>query len=300
MKKISLIDAKRSITMFPIDQDLEDSYDQLITNMVDTMIDSVQGIDTIEGLKSYIKSNSSSIESIVTLLGISKEKVKRVISSIRLSKGYTFETEWDYGALRRGMLEDDNLMKEICELFINGYNNEQYKNIVPKFILDDFRIDTNTMARLQNRDHLIKLIKSTITTEYNSKCGTAYATRLYDEICYIAEKEGLICELYDNIPGTNIQNVRAIQYNDKYIVIMNNFCLTTSSGQTAYYNTKIQPLWGEAVNHPNIILVNILDGAGWIGRTADFNKIYYACHYFLTLNTISNLSQIINEFLINQ
>ena len=46
----------------------------------------------------------------------------------------------------------------------------------------------------------------------------------------------------------------------------------------------------------NIIVINILDGAGWVGRAADFRKIYADCNYFLNLKSLDKLNDIITEF----
>jgi hypothetical protein len=49
-------------------------------------------------------------------------------------------------------------------------------------------------------------------------------------------------------------------------------------------------------NDSNIMMINILDGAGWIGRGSDCKQIYYNCHHFLNLKMIHKLEQIIVEF----
>ena len=46
----------------------------------------------------------------------------------------------------------------------------------------------------------------------------------------------------------------------------------------------------------NVAVLNILDGAGWIGRASDFKKIFADCNYFLNLKTIDKLNDIISEF----
>ena len=79
-------------------------------------------------------------------------------------------------------------------------------------------------------------------------------------------------------------------------LINHHFYLTTSSSQTNYYNDVIQPKYAKAQSMPNVNVLNILDGAGWIGRAADFKKVFADCNYFLNLKSIDKLNDIIKEF----
>lgn len=90
--------------------------------------------------------------------------------------------------------------------------------------------------------------------------------------------------------------VTLIEHNNKYIIINSSFYLTTSSTQTKYAD-NITAMRSSLQCKNNIKMVNILDGAGWIGRSADYIKVYNDCDYFLTLKTISELKDIIDEFL---
>lgn len=46
----------------------------------------------------------------------------------------------------------------------------------------------------------------------------------------------------------------------------------------------------------NYLLVNILDGAGWVARGADYQKIHTDCNYFLNLANINKIETIITEY----
>lgn len=93
MSKISQREALRTTSMFLCDSDIEAYYENLLNSQVIELKHTLQGIGTIEGLKKYVRSEKKSIDNILILLGISIEKFKRVVSWIRLSKGYTFDSE---------------------------------------------------------------------------------------------------------------------------------------------------------------------------------------------------------------
>ena len=294
MSKISQREALRTTTMFLCDSKIESYYTKLLNTQVAALKSALKDIGSIIGLKQYILAEKNSIDNILTLLGISKEKFKRVVSWIRLSKGYTFDSEWDSSSLRTKMINDSRLMDEFCELFINGYISPKFTPIVPHFILQDFRIDNEVMRRLQSDDFIRNLVKDKVTTEYNTKYATLYVNTLHSKIKEITLKHGIKFGIM-KIPNYLTEEL-VITYADKYLVINHHFLLTTSSSQTRYYEDVIQPKYAKAQGLPNVSILNILDGAGWIGRSSDFKKIYADCNYYLNLKTIDKLNDIISEF----
>lgn len=294
MSKISQREALRTTTMFLCDSKIEAYYENLLNSQVRALKDTLQGIDTIEGMKLYIRLEKKAIDNILTLLGISVEKFKRVVSWIRLSKGYTFDSEWSPSSLRTKMIEDSRLMDEFCELFISGYVSPRFASIVPRFILHDFRIDNEVMSRLKSDDYVRNLVKDKITTEYNTKYSDLYTKTLHSKINEIASNYGVVFGKM-HIPDFS-QEEFALVYSGKYIIVNHHFYLTTSSSQTDYYKNVIKPKYSRARDFDNISVLNILDGAGWIGRASDYKKIFADCNYFLNLKTINLLNNIISEF----
>lgn len=294
MSKISQREALRTTSMFLCDSDIEAYYENLLNSQVIELKHTLQGIGTIEGLKKYVRSEKKSIDNILILLGISIEKFKRVVSWIRLSKGYTFDSEWTPTSLRNKMINDDQLMDEFCELFISGYVSEKFSSIVPRFILRDFRIDDEVMKRLTSDDYVRNLVKDKVTTEYNTRYSDLYTKTLLTKIEGIAHKHGIEFGKM-RIPNYSPEEM-ALSYTGKYIVVNYHFYMTTSSSQTDYYDLTIKPKYEKAREMDNVVILNILDGAGWIGRSSDYKKIYADCNYFLNLKTIEKLNDIIIEF----
>lgn len=293
--KISQRDAIRETTMFLIDNSIEERFEKQIKSEIEKYKDSMLDISKAEGLKTFIKSDKNSIKRLITVLGISGERFKRVVSLIRVHKGYTFDTEWNETKLQSELVNNAQLMEEFCELFLNGRNLQKYQDFIPKFILDDFCIDTDVIARICNEDILRKLIKGSYSSGYNKDYSDAYAALIESKLKSMSERYGL---KYENRSLENVwkEPMHLIGNTEKYIIVNFQFNLTTSNQQTTYAEKVISPIKSACRGNDNIIVVNILDGAGWVARSSDYKKIYNSCDYFFTLNTLDNLENIIKDF----
>ena len=108
MKKIKQLDAIKSTTMFLIDEEIEAKFKEQTTESAEFLKEAMAHIDTKEGLSTFIRNNKESIEMLITVLGISGEKLKRVVTMLRVQKGYTFASEWDEKRLQK---ENNNVKK---------------------------------------------------------------------------------------------------------------------------------------------------------------------------------------------
>jgi len=135
MGKLSKNEALKSITMFLIDEKTEAKYQKKIATELQEYQNSMLSIATKEGLEEFIRSDENAIERLTTILGLSGERFNRVISTIRVQKGFLFTTEWSDSALRNSLLENQTWMDEFCELLLNGRNLPKYQAIIPSFTL---------------------------------------------------------------------------------------------------------------------------------------------------------------------
>lgn len=292
-QKIKVKDAIRTTTMFLNDASIEQRYERIISSQIEAY-KQMADISTREELEQFIRSNSDSVKMLITLLGISTEKFKRVVTMLRVEKGYTFDSEWDEARVRRELCEKNDLMEEFCELFINGYNIERYKEKIPHFVLQDFRIDKDIIDRLCNEDMLRKLTKSSVTSKYNKDYSNYYADKIQEYLRTISAKYGLRYE-YGIIEGFSGDHLHSITNTEKRIIVNYQFNLTTSKGQTDYASKTIYPIWHKSRERGDFIVVNMLDGAGWVARSADYKKVHMYCDYFLNLNTLNQIEDIIKQ-----
>lgn len=294
MDKLSKNDALRSITMFLIDKKIEEKYQNKIAEELREYQDSMLEIATKDGLEEFIRKNENAIERLITILGLSGERFNRVISTLRIQKGFLFTTEWSDSGLRNSLLENQTWMDEFCELLLNGRNLPKYQALIPSFTLNHFHIDADVIARICSDDVLGRLIKASCNTKYNKEITSAYARCVDERIRSIIEKFGLH---YESISLPEIQNepYNLIHDTEKYIMVNYQYSVTTGKGQSDFAD-KLTNLRRLLRGKENIKMLSLLDGAGWLVRGSDWNEVYDCCDYFLTLNTLDQLESIVKEY----
>lgn len=294
IKKIKIEEAIRSTTMFLNDTAIENRYETAITTQI-AVYKKMADISTREGLETFIRSTPDSISMLITLLGITGEKFKRVVTMLRVEKGYTFDSEWNEARVQKELCEKPDLMDEFCELFLNGCNIDKYKEKIPHFVLQDFRIDKEIIDRLCNDDMLRKLTKSSVFSKYNKEYSNLYAEKIQNKLKELSSKYGLHYE-YGAVDGLSKENLHVITNTEKSIVVNYQFNVTTSKSQTDYADDTIYPVWQKSRQKKGtIVIVNLLDGAGWVGRASDYKKVHMYCDYFLNLKNINQLEDIIKQ-----
>ena len=293
-EKISYDDLIKTITMFWIDRDLEDSISKEVNAAVSSLSTKLTKIDTKDGLKEYIASDKDSLGKILSLMEISEEKFKRIISMLRRERKYTFSTEWSLEKTRTMLLANTSLMEDVCELLMNGANSERYRRKIPDFYRESFKIDSSTMARLTDSAELARLAKSRIDVKYNNSVAGIVIRKVEDAVKLTCDLEGLTYVKNKNIIAFDKSFLFTIpDVNNPKIVIDCSYNITTSSTQSKYAE-KIKDTRKQIKEHGRaVLIVNVLEGAGWVGRQSDFKTIYDNSDYTLNLANIGILDQII-------
>lgn len=297
MEKIKLVDALKTTTMFLIDQTIEDSFEKEIEETISEYRSKMSNIADMDGLARFVKSERESISMLETLLGISGEKIKRVVTMLRVMKGYTFDTEWDERRIQKELTSNNALMKEFCELFVNGKNMSKYQALIPNFILQDFKIDVDTIGRLSSEEFMRSLIKARMIAGYSSQYSQVYDKLIKNSLEPLALKEGL--ELQQKVFTNTHSPCYVITDKRKRIIFTYSFQSTTSNNQNKFADNHVSPIYESSRTEDYTLVVNILDDAGWIGRSTAYKKIYHDCDYFLNLQNIGQVEQIIDNFFNN-
>ena len=291
----------KSTGMFYIDPALETAIEQEVKLATDTLWSRMKGIATLDGLKQYIKDDPESLDNLISLMNISSEKFKRVVTTLRLEKGHSITGEWDLAKIRSMMIERPAFMDEICDLLTNGANNPKYQKLIPPFYLENFVIDSSTIARLANPDDLRRLIKKGVEGRYNNQIGSSYYKAVETAISKMCFAEGLTYVTNKHIPLIGRTAHFAIPNELNPLVIIDvSYNITTSSTQTRFKDAaeKASAVIREhnlTAREP-IALVNVLDGAGWVGRQSDYRAIHLCATYALHLSTIGQLQDIFKSY----
>lgn len=297
MEKIKFVDALKTTTMFLIDHSIEERLEKEIMATIKEYRTKMSCITDMNGLAKFIKSERESISMLETLLGISGEKIKRVVTMLRVMKGYTFDTEWDERRIQKELASNETLMTEFCELFINGKNMPKFQALIPNFILQDFKIDVDTIGRLSSEEFMRSLIKARMIAGYSSQYSQVYDKLIKNGLEPFALNEGL--ELQQQVFSNTTIPCYIIADKRKRIIFTYSFQSTTSNNQNKFADNHVAPIYEASRTEDHTLVVNILDGAGWIGRSTAYKKIYHDCDYFLNLQNIGQVKQIIDYFFNN-
>jgi hypothetical protein len=302
MEKIKYDKLIATTTMFVVSESLEEIYSNKINQQTKELNSNLAHINTVLGLKKYISEYTNSLENILCLMDISLEKFKRIISLLRILKGYTVHSEWDLRKTRNYMLEKSDFMDEVCELLIKGTENKKYQETIPKFYLENFRINLKVLSRLTNEDDLKRLIKSKMETSYNNDISNYYFNIITEELIRIANNHGYDVELKTLVKILGREVSAVVKLNGKIKALVDiSYMITTSSSQTDY-SRKIKSTYDVGRRHSSenpqdsFLYIVIIDGAGWIGRQSDLQNIYGSCNYYLNLKNLNHLENIVQNF----
>lgn len=288
-----------STTMFLVDRALGDKYNGEIQSKSEALARKLARINSMEGLKAYIVSDADALENIICLLNISTEKFKRIVSMIRLDKGYSFSSEWDAKRTRGFMLERPDFMEEICQLLLEGYKLEKYQGLVPAFFLENFKIDAEVIGRLAIPSMLRSLVKKQLEPAFNADMANRFLGVIKEELKGMCEHKGLKLLEQFQYPGIGRPINFAVAVDDiPKVVVDTNYSITTGSPQTNWRRDveAIYRLGRQRQGSPGAFTyVTILDGAGWVGRQSDMRLVYQGCDFCLNMKHITDLEEIINQ-----
>lgn len=297
-RKYSLEEHKNNMTMFYVDEKFELSFNEYIDKKVDDLYNIISEIDKEEGLFEYIKKYEDSLSDVLSLIGLSSEKFKRIVTMIRMWNNEVFRTEWDLKIIRKKIIEDENFKKQILELFLNGKQNELYKRFIPKYYLDYICIDKDVINSIEDKDRLKRLIKHKQDGKYNNDVGDKVEENIKEKLDEINEKYGVTYEREKNISWLE-RNMDFVIPNKEnpHVIIESSYQITTSSAQTTKARDEVKT-YEDIKSHrektnKDIVFVNLIEGAGWIGRQSDMEKLYNASDYVIAINTLDMLEQII-------
>lgn len=294
----------KSATMFYMDNNLEKRYSDEVKKSVESLSSKLEHINTKGGLKQYIRDDRSSLDNITSLLNISTEKFKRIITMLRLEKGHMPTTEWSLSKTRSQMIEKPEFMDEVCDLLMNGANLPRYKNLIPEFYLENFLINLSTIARLANPDDVRRLVKKGLDGKYNNGIGDSFFKFSSESITKICNKSGLTYSIKKDVPlvGRPI-GIAIPDENNPRLLIDISYNITTSSAQTDYAKqaehtaSLLRKKNENKSDAQKIIFINLLDGAGWVARRSDLDKIQRCSDYLINLNKLSVIKEIIKYYL---
>lgn len=294
----------KTAMMFYIDSELEADFEKIVESDVGEIKKELLGISTESGLRDYIKCQPKSLDRITSVLNISEEKFKRIITMLRVQKGFTPTSEWSMETLRMQMLESPEWMSTICDLFMRGKDMKEYQRLIPNFYLTNFSIDATTIGRLASDDDIRRLVKKGYEGKYNNNLGDSFFNKVSKTIIDKCKKTGLTYTLKEFVPfaqkkiGITIPDAK-----NPRLMIDVTYGITTSSVQTKLAKEaeairgKLRETITGGDDKGRKLYISIVDGAGWVARQADLNKLHRCSDYLINLNNIEMMNDIIDYYL---
>ena len=294
----------KSTTMFYIDTILEKEYADKVTARVVELQTRLVGIATADGLKKYIHEDGDALDRITSLLNISEEKFKRIITMLRIQKRHMPSTEWSLSKIREQMITTPIFMDEVCDLLMKGATMDKYKGLIPPYYLENFSIDASTLGRLASQDDIRRLIKKGMEGNYNNKLGDSFFNSVSGFISSACDNAGLTYTIKKNVPFVDkIISIAIPNESAPRLLIDITYGITTSSTQTKYAEraesvaAKLRDRNTGKEDKQRILFINIIDGAGWVARQSDLNKIKRCSDYLMNLQALGTIRDIIHYYL---
>lgn len=239
-------------------------------------IKETQGEMTVKNLDELLEDNPDFLKIILIVLGISDEFFKRVITFLR-NEGEGSDwmegpcsSEWSINTIKSKIKNEPDFRKDICELFINGCENELLKKFLPDWHLSRF----SKKHLFFERDAIIdKICKTHISGTRNAKKGDIPELKIERELkdegipYYRGEKKLGLFDKDD--PKDEPQWDFFIPNEDNPIIIVEvTYEQTTASGM----NRKVRDISSayrelkSSCKYSNISVVAFIDGVGWLAR----------------------------------
>lgn len=297
-RKLTFHEAWDSTTIFFVDEALETEMDmhleKLLTSSRHPRI-SHGNEKSVEDLLFFLADDANGLDVILSDIGLSGEKFKRIVSLLRKIGRIPgeFSSEWSVEKIKRELATDSALVRTIASLLLDGKRDSGLRPYIPRYYLDMLNYRELEVAVRSTRE--IRYKDSLIGT-YGGRKGHQVEATIAKELNRITQTTGIGFEK-GRSRFVNVDVDFAIpSLEDPWIIMMSSFQETTSSGQTtkardmqAAYTLIAQ---SNSRYRENRAFVNFVDGGGWLARKSDLQRLVNECHYFLNLQHLDMLEAI--------
>jgi primosomal protein N'' len=298
--KSTLQDFRRSCTPLANIPSLENRYEQRVMEVKHAVFSFHATDDDIDALARFLRTDQDFLGIILALTNISQEKFLRLLTAQRYTRN-DFGKEWTIKTVQRKIANDDDFVVQLARLFLEGQQNSLVAHQVARFYLNQIRLPANWREVLRDDQILTGHAYRKLAGEYNDAKGDAVEAIIRHELDAICDRYGFE-HSKGQVPlvGKEVDHVLPSR-DDPYVMIMTSYMETTSSSQTARANEQREMYLAILNDNQRYgrkrVLVNFVDGAGWLARDSDLRKLHDSCDYILNLNTVNRLEAIICRYM---
>lgn len=309
MPKISFEDWKNSMS-FMIDDDFDNNFLLTIEPLATYINANCNRFSTVEELSTFLTEDDTftkleKLKALVSLLGLSEERLKRVVSLLRYRyNGEEFKTEWDVKRICKMIQDDVDFRFSLVDFFINGRSSRIGAEI-PLYYMRNFKLnDPEFIGDLRNHKYVERILNDNeILDKYSNKVGAHVEKIIQSKLdnYKINVNTSLVYEIQKEFPLLN-KNIDFLipSVTAPIILIESSYNITTGSGQSKRADQLVE-FYGTLMRHNanhranKIIMLNYCDGFGWVGRQNDLHRIYDASDYVFNQRTLNVLDEVLNE-----
>ena len=312
MDKLSFEDWKNSMS-FMIDDDFDNTFLGTIIPLTELINNNCTSFSNVDELTEFLTTDTDEIlalkklRAFISVIGLSEERLKRVVSLVRFKFFHQeFRSEWNIRQISRAIISNQEFRTLLIDFFINARNSRIGREI-PLYYMRNFKLnDSNFINDLSQFNYVERILNDNeIQGKYSNQVGDYvekqlikkhlehYKNTVNTDLIYETQREfPLLAKNLDFI----IPSVDA-----PTILIESVYNTTTGSGQSKRADQLVE-LYGILMRHNannrhnKIIMVNYVDGLGWVGRQNDLHRIYDASDFVLNQSNMPLLSGILDEY----
>jgi hypothetical protein len=310
MPKISFEDWKNCMS-FMIDDAFDNNFLLSIEPLTEFINQNCDRFSTPQELTNFLTTDDEfaaveKLKAFVSLIGLSEERLKRVISLLRYRyKNEDFRTEWDVKRISK-TLQSDNAFRELLIEFFIGGRSSRIGAEIPLYYMRNFKLtDPEFISDLRDHKYVERILNDNeIQGKYSNEVGAhverIIQTRLENYKANV--NRTLQYEIQKEFPLLN-KNIDFLipSVITPIILIESSYNITTGSGQSKradqlveFYSTLMRHNANHRANR--IIMLNYCDGFGWVGRQNDLHRIYEASDFVFNQRTLNVLDEVLNEY----
>jgi len=312
MDKLSFEDWKNSMS-FMVDDDFDNTFLGTIIPLTELINNNCTSFSNIDSLTEFLTTDTNGIAALkklkafISVIGLSEERLKRVVSLVRFKFfREEFRSEWNIRQISRAITSRQEFRILLVNFFINARNSRIGQEI-PLYYMRNFKLNSPDFIKDLSQFNYVERIlnDNEIQGKYSNRVGDYVEKELIEkhlkhykntvnaDLVYETQKEfPLLAKNLDFI----IPSVDA-----PTILIESVYNITTGSGQSKRADQLVE-LYGILMRHNannrhhKIIMVNYVDGLGWVGRQNDLHRIYDSSDFVLNQSNIHLLNGVLDEF----
>lgn len=311
MQKLSFEEWKNSMS-FMIDDNFDNSFLQSINPITRLINDSCRNFSNPTELSTFLTTNSGNISSLlklkafVSVIGLSEERLKRVVSLVRFRFfGEEFRTEWDIKRISRTLNNNNEFRNLMIEFFINGRNSRIGREM-PLYYMRNFKLlSSEFITDLTEFNYVERILNDNeIQGKYSNEVGAHVERIIQNKLDEYRDTTNikLRYEIQKEFPLLN-KNIDFLipSVDAPVILIESSYNITTGSGQSKRADQLVE-FYGILMRHNanhranRIIMLNYCDGFGWVGRQNDLHRIFDSSDFVFNQNHLNVLDDVLNEY----